>query len=64
MQYILCEERGTKGDLCIYWRGDLKRPITFNNQSGEVPVFHIKKCLEILGMTEAQYISIISRFSE
>ena len=56
--YILCEERGTDGDLKVYWREDRKQPITFLPE-GNVPVTHILIQLKILGMTVKQYLAIL-----
>ena len=58
MRHILCEERGMRGNLKVYWRDDRKQPITFN-ATGNVPVEHIKIQLKILGMTVQQYLAIL-----
>ena len=58
LEYIKCEERGTSGNLKVYWRDDRKQPITFLPE-GEVPIPHIKIQLKILGMTIQQYLSIL-----
>ena len=58
LQYILCEERGTQGNLKVYWRDDRKQPVTFL-PSGNVPVGHLLVQLKILGITVKQYLSIL-----
>ena len=58
LRHILCEERGMKGNLKVYWRDDRKQPITFN-ATGDVPVAHISMQLKILGMTIKQYLAIL-----
>lgn len=56
--HILCEERGMRGNLKVYWRDDRKQPVTFN-ATGIVPIEHIKMQLKILGMTIKQYLAIL-----
>ena len=58
LEYILCEARGRKGETLVYWRGDLKQPITFL-ETGMVPVTHIRVCLRILGMTQEKFVAIM-----
>ncbi|MBI4354974.1 MAG: hypothetical protein HY597_00805 [Candidatus Omnitrophica bacterium] len=58
IEYILCEARASRGPLLVYWRGDLRQPVTFK-ADGLVPVTHIQTCLRILGMTIQQYLSIL-----
>ena len=58
VEYIQCEARGRKGDTLIYWRGDLRQPITCI-ETGMVPVLHIRTVLRILGMTQEQYLAIM-----
>ena len=56
--HILCEQRGSRGNLTVYWRDDRKQPMTFNS-TGNVPIEHIKIQLKILGMTIKQYLAIL-----
>lgn len=58
LRHILCEERGMRGKLKVYWRDDRKQPITFLPE-GHVPVAHLLVQLKILGMTVKQYLAIL-----
>lgn len=58
IEHIQCEARGSRGPLLVYWRGDLRQPLTFK-ETGLVPVTHIHACLRILGMTVKQYLTIL-----
>jgi hypothetical protein len=53
LRHILCEERGMKGNLKVYWRADRKQPITFN-ATGDVPMAHIllKNIKQVTGTRE------------
>ena len=58
VEYVLCEARGCKGHTLIYWREDLRQPITFLD-TGMVPVTHIRTCLRILGITQEKFLAIM-----
>ena len=58
VEYILCEARGRKGETLVYWRDDLRQPITFL-ETGMVPVTHIRAVLRILGMTQDKFLAIM-----
>lgn len=58
LEHCLCEARGSRYGRAIYWRFDLSRPISFQEE-GLVPVTQIKICLRILGVTVEKYLSIL-----
>lgn len=58
IERVLCEARGSMEGRLIYWRFDLKRPISFKKE-GLVPITQIKICLRTLGYTTEKYLSIL-----
>lgn len=58
LEHCLCEARGSRYGRAIYWRFDLSRPISFQEE-GLVPVAQIKICLRILGITVEKYLSTL-----
>ena len=59
LEHGLCEARGSRYGRAIYWRFDLLRPITFQEE-GYVPVTQIRICLRTLGITVEKYLSILN----
>ena len=57
-----CVERGNyNGDHCFYTRPGIKRPITIITTEKELPGFHVRQYLKALGISEDNYLRIISK---